>query len=127
MISKGRIKYKNINLPTYINTFFNVRLVEAMPDNLVASNMSIENLNDSQQNAITLQTLSKLFARADLLRIRLDGETVSLLPHTQNSTINSIISFAYRLCICLFACNHGVKCSLFSSVLYFSIKLSCLL
>ena len=43
------IKYKNINLPTYINTFFNVRLVEAMPDNLVASNMSIENLNDSQQ------------------------------------------------------------------------------
>ena len=40
---------KGVTLPAYINTFFNVRLLEAMPDNLVASNMSIENLNDSQQ------------------------------------------------------------------------------
>jgi hypothetical protein len=38
-----------VTLPAYINTFFNVRLIEAMPNNLVASNMSIESLNDSQQ------------------------------------------------------------------------------
>ena len=38
-----------VSLPAYINTFFNVRLLEAMPDNLVASNMSIEDLNNSQQ------------------------------------------------------------------------------
>ena len=38
-----------VSLPAYINTFFNVRLLEAMPDNLVAANMSIEDLNDSQQ------------------------------------------------------------------------------
>ena len=38
-----------VSLPAYINTLFNVRLLEAMPDNLVAANMSIEDLNDSQQ------------------------------------------------------------------------------
>ena len=38
-----------VTLPAYINTLFNVRLIEAMPNNLVASNMSIESLNDSQQ------------------------------------------------------------------------------
>ena len=45
----NEIDNKGVTLPAYINTFFNVRLLEAMPDNLVASNMSIESLNDSQQ------------------------------------------------------------------------------
>tara|TARA_R100000935_G_scaffold47562_1_gene71663 strand:+ start:2647 stop:10464 length:7818 start_codon:yes stop_codon:yes gene_type:complete len=45
----------NNSLPAYINTYFNVRLTESMPNNLVAANVSIDSLNDSQQLSDEIQ------------------------------------------------------------------------
>ena len=44
-----KIANPGVTLPAYINTYFNVRLFEALPNNLVGANVSIENLKDSDQ------------------------------------------------------------------------------
>ena len=44
-----KIANPGVTLPAYINTYFNVRLFEALPNNLVGANVSIENLKNSDQ------------------------------------------------------------------------------
>ena len=54
-------------------------------------NSNREDNNNSQKNKLTWKTLSKLFARAGIVRVRVDGKTQVLLPHSRTLEINSVL------------------------------------
>ena len=54
-------------------------------------NTEIENLEIIQKKETTWQTLSQLFARAGVIRVRFNGEINAILPHTNELNISDVL------------------------------------